>query len=301
MEKDLLLRNENNNLVLDNLMQQYLNYIDVSDNTTRSYNVGLLQFREYLERNNISVPTRDDIIGFREYLKETHKPNTVNAYLIAVKNFYGWLEYEDITKDISKKIKGIKLERVHLKRGLSKEEIQDVLNVCKDTREKLLIKLMITCALRVNEVRNIRLEDFYLDKGVVLLRVLGKARDGLKQDSVKIDERLFELIKQYCKEYDVKDYLFYSTSNNSYGKGVSGVSIRKMVNNLFKRANLDMDMLSPHSTRHTSVELALESGIPIQEVSQFVRHKNIATTMVYAKELNQRNSQISNTLGDFVF
>lgn len=301
MKENLLKVEDNNNLVLDNLMQQYLDYIDVSDNTIRSYNVGLIQFKEYLERENIKVPTREDVLGFREYLKETHKPNTVNAYLLAVKNFYGWLEYENITKDITKKIKGIRLERTHLKRGLSKEEIQDILSVCKDTREELLIKLMITCALRVNEVRNIRLEDFYLDNGVVLLKILGKARDGLKQDSVKIDERLFELIKKYCKEYNVKDYLFYSTSNNNYGNMVSGVSIRKMVNKLFKKANLDMDMLSPHSTRHTSVELALESGIPIQEVSQFVRHKNINTTMIYVKELNQRNSQISNTLGDFVF
>ena len=299
--KEILLRKENNNLVLDNLMQQYLNYIDVSDNTTRSYNVGLIQFKNYLEMNDIKVPTREDIIGFREYLKETHKPNTVNSYLIAVKNFYSWLEYENITKDISKKIKGIKLERVHLKRGLSKEEIQKVLNVCESIREELLFKLMITCALRVNEVRNIKIEDFYMDKGVILLRVLGKARDGLKQDSVKIDDRLFELIKEYCKEYDVKDYLFYSRSNENYGSMVSGVTIRKMVNNLFKKANLDMDMLSPHSTRHTTVELALGSGIPIHEVSQFVRHKNISTTMVYAKELDQRNSQISNTLGDFVF
>lgn len=299
--KEVLLRKDNNNLVLDNLMQQYLNYIDVSDSTTRSYNVGLIQFKNYLEMNDIKEPTREDIIGFREHLKETHKPNTVNSYMIAVKNFYSWLEYENITKDISKKIKGIKVERVHLKRGLSKEEIQQVLNVCENTREELLFKLMITCALRVNEVRNIKLEDFYMDKGVILLKVLGKARDGLKQDSVKIDDRLFELIKDYCVQYDVKDYLFYSMSNENYGSMVSGVTIRKMVNKLFKKANLDMDMLSPHSTRHTSVELALESGIPIHEVSQFVRHKNISTTMIYAKELDQRNSKIANTLGNYVF
>ena len=82
---------------------------------------------------------------------------------------------------------------------------------------------------------------------------------------------------------------------------MSTTSLRKIINNLFKRANLDMDKLSPHSTRHTSVELALESGIPIQEVSEFVRHKNISTTMIYAKELNQRNSKIANTLGDVIF
>lgn len=297
--KEIILKG-NNELQLDNLINGFLDYVDVSENTMKTYNVGLTQFNEYLKSNNIKTPTREDIINFREQLKEEHKPNTVNAYLIAIRNFYSWLEYENIAKDVSKKVKGIKLENRHLKRGLSQEEIKKVLEVCKDTREELLIKLMITCALRINEVRNIRLEDFYIDNGIVMLKVLGKARDGLKQDSVKIDDRIFELIKKYCQEYKVSDYLFYSTSNHNNGNMMTTTSFRRIVNNLFKRANLDMERLSPHSTRHTSVELALESGVPIQEVSEFVRHKNISTTMIYAKELNQRNSTIANTLGDFV-
>jgi len=288
-------------LQLDDLMQKYLNFIDVSNNTTNTYNVGLIQFRDYLRENGIKTPAREDIINFREYLKKEHKPNTINTYLIAIRNFYSWLEYEDITKDITKKIKGIKLEQRHLKRGLSQEEIKKVLDICKNTREELLIKLMISCALRINEVANIQLEDFYNDKGIIMLRVLGKARGGLKQDSVKIDERVFELIKKYCQEYNVQDYLFYSTSNNNKGGKMSTKCLREMINNLFKRACLDMTMLSPHSTRHTSVELALESGNTLQEVSEFVRHKNIQTTILYSKELNQRNSQIANTLSDILF
>jgi len=291
----------NNDIAFESLMQKYLNYIDVSDNTVKTYNVGLLQFNEYLRNNNITNPVREDIIAFREYLKQEHKPNTINAYLIAVRNFYSWLEYEGVAKDITKKIKGIKLENIHLKRGLSEEEIKKVLSVCKDTRETLLIKLMITCALRINEVANIELEDFYTDNGIVMLKILGKARDGLKQDSVKIDDRLLELIKQYCQEYNVKDYLFYSTSNHNKGGKMTTKSLREIITGLFKKAELDMNMLSPHSTRHTSVELALESGMPIQEVSEFVRHRSISTTMRYMKELNQRNSTIANTLGNYVF
>lgn len=290
----------NDELVIEPLIKRFLNYIDVSDNTIKSYNVGLIQFNEYLKENNIKTPTREDVIAFREQLKETHKPNTVNAYLIAIRNFYSWLEYEDITKDITKKIKGIKLERHHLRRGLSQEEIKDVLSVCKDTREELIIKLTLTCALRVNEVRNIRLEDFYNDKGVIMLRVLGKARDGLKQDSVKIDDRIFELIKQYCREYDVKDYLFFSTSNNNKGNMMSTVSFRKIVNNLFKRANLDMDMLAFHSLRHSACEMLLENNTPVQDVSEFMRHKSISTVINYSKELNVRKNTMTNTLGDFV-
>ena len=296
-----LVLNENKNITIKEYINKYLDYIDVSDNTIKTYNVGLLQFIEYLKNNNIQEPTREDIIAFREYLKQDHQPNTVNAYLIAIRNFYGWLAYEGITKDITKKIKGIKLERKHLKRGLSLEEIRKVLNVCKDTREELLVKLMINCGLRCNEVVNIQLQDFYNDKGIVMMRVLGKARNGLKQDSIKIDNRLFELIQSYVKEYGIEDYLFVSTSNNNTNGKLTTKTIRYIITNLFKKADLDMQMLSTHSTRHSTCELLLEKGMPIQEVSEFMRHKSINTTITYSKELEQRNSRASNILCDEMF
>lgn len=292
---------QKDNLVIEPLIKRFLNYIDVSENTTKAYNVGLIQFNEYLKANNIKEPTREDIIEFREYLLETHKPKTVNLYLIAVKNFYSWLEYEGITKDISKKIKGIKLEQRHLKRGLSQEEIKQVLGVCKDIREELLVKLMITCGLRCNEVVNIEIQDFYKDGDAIMLKVLGKGRDGLKQDLVRIDNRLFELIKEYCKQYNVTDYLFTSTSNHNTNGKLTTKTIRYIITNLFKKAKLDMEMLSTHSTRHTSCELALESGLDLREVSEFMRHRSISTTLIYAKELEQRNSVVSTTIGNYVF
>ena len=292
---------QKDNLVIEPLIQRFLNYIDVSENTTKAYNVGLIQFNEYLKANNIKEPTRETIIEFREYLLETHKPKTVNLYLIAVKNFYSWLEYEGITKDISKKIKGIKLEQRHLKRGLSQEEIKQVLGVCKDIREELLVKLMITCGLRCNEVVNIEIQDFYKDGDAIMLKVLGKGREGLKQDLVRIDNRLFELIKEYCKQYNVTDYLFTSTSNHNTNGKLTTKTIRYIITNLFKRAELDMEMLSTHSTRHTSCELALESGLDLREVSEFMRHRSISTTLIYAKELEQRNSVVSTTIGNYVF
>lgn len=293
-----LVQNENKKIIVNDYIRRYLDYIDVSENTIKTYNVGLLQFIEYLKKNNIQEPTREDIINFREHLKEEHKANTINAYLIAIRNFYNWLSYEGITKDITKNIKGIKLEKKHLKRGLSLEEINQVLSVCKDTREELLVKLMIICGLRCNEVVNIQLEDFYDDKGVIMMKVLGKARSGLKQDSIKIDNRLFELIQKYVKEYEIQDYLFVSTSNHNTNGKLTTKTIRYIITNLFKKANLDMQMLSTHSTRHTTCELLLEKGMPIQEVSEFMRHKSLNTTLTYSKELEQRNSQASNILCD---
>ena len=292
---------ENGNLKVKDHVKKFLDYIDVSPKTTETYKIALRQFVSYLDKNNISNPTREQIIEYREQLKEYLKPNTVNSYLIAIRNLYQWLEYEEITKDITKNIKGIKLENKHLKRGLSLEEIGKVLNVCKDTREELLVKLMINLGLRCNEVVNIELNDFYDDKGIIMLKVLGKARDGLKQDSIKVDDRLFELIKKYVKEYDIQDYLFVSNSNHNHNGKLTTKTIRYIITNLFKKAELDMNKLSTHSTRHTTCELLLENNMPIQEVSEFMRHRQVSTTLVYSKELDQRNSLASNKLADIMF
>ena len=61
-----------------------------------------------------------------------------------------------------------------------------------------------------------------------------------------------------------------------------------------------MSRLTTHSTRHTSVELALESGMSIQEVCEMARHSNISTTMIYSKEIKQRESSFANILTDCV-
>lgn len=296
-----IISKQKNELEVKNYVDKFLNYIDVSNKTVETYKIALRQFCSYLLEKGIKNPTREEIIEYREYLKEYLKPTSVNAYLIAIRNLYNYLEYEGITKNITKNIKGIKLEQRHLKRGLSQEEIQKVLSVCKDERERLIIKLMITTALRCNEVVNIQLEDFYEDKGIAMLRVLGKGRDGIKQDTVKIDDRLLEDIKTYIQNYNVSDYLFVSTSNNNKGGKITTKTIRLIVTDLFKKAGLDMDMLSAHSTRHTSCELALENGLDLREVSEFMRHKSLNTTLVYSKELDKRNSMVANTLANVVF
>lgn len=292
---------QKNELEVKNYVDKFLNYIDVSNKTVETYKIALRQFCSYLLEKGIKNPTREEIIEYRDYLKEYLKPTSVNAYLIAIRNLYNYLEYEGITKNITKNIKGIKLEQRHLKRGLSQEEIQKVLSVCKDERERLIIKLMITTALRCNEVVNIQLEDFFEDKGVAMLRVLGKGRDNIKQDIVKIDDRLLEDIKIYIQNYNITDYLFVSTSNNNKGGKITTKTIRLIVTDLFKKAGLDMDMLSAHSTRHTSCELALENGLDLREVSEFMRHKSLNTTLVYSKELDKRNSMVANTLANVVF
>lgn len=293
---------DNKSINIINFKEGFLNYIDVSEKTIETYDIALNQFGEYLLSNGINQPTREDIIDYREYLKVSHKPNTVNSYMIAIRNFFAYLEYEGIYKNVTENIKNIKIENRHIKRGLSPEEIKRVLNVCKNERETLITKLMIGCALRCNELVNIRLEDFKSNGEVIMLNILGKGRDGYKQDQVKIDNRLYLEIKNYVKKYNITDYLFTSDSNNSKGNKLSTRTIRSIAKRIFIDAGLDsIDLLSAHSFRHTACDLSLESGMDLYEVSENMRHKSITTTMIYKNELDKRKSLFTDQLCDMMY
>lgn len=300
--KNNIIIGENKVLEIETLTQDFLNYIDVSDKTIDTYKIALKQFALYLKENNISLPQREDIIQWRELLKVDHKPTTINGYLIAVRNFFKYLEYNNIYKNITENVKNIQLEQRHLKLGLSKEEIEKVISVCKTDKELLMVKMIINLGLRSNEVVNIRLEDFYKDNDVILMRVLGKARAGYKQDSIKIDERLYDTIKQYVINNNITDYLFTSDSDRNKGQSITAKTVRFIIKDLFKRAELDnLDLKSCHSLRHTTTEMLLENGVSIQEVSGYMRHKSLNTTMIYAKEMDQKKSNCSNLLANSLF
>ncbi len=292
---DNLVLNEKKEIRIKDYINKYLDYIDVSNNTIDTYNVGLLQFNQYLLDSNITQPTREDIINFREELRKEHKPTTVNTYLIAIRNFYSWLEYEGITKDVTKKIKGLRISNEHKRNALTLEQCKLVLENVANIREKVIFLLATTCGLRANELVNIRLQDFKLNQGKICLYVLGKARD-FKEDFVIVDASLYQIIEQYVKEYNITDYLFVSTSNHNTNGKLTTKTMRLIIKDMFKRVGIEGSEYSLHSCRHTFATLSIMSGKDIREVSQAMRHKSITTTTIYLHDMEKLNNQCSNSV-----
>ena len=286
----------------DTLIQKYLEYIDVSQNSSKEYNVGLKMFFTYCSNNNINNITRQDIINFREYLKEQNKSaNTINLYLVAIKNFFKWLDYEGLYKDISQNIKSLPVESTHIRQAISQEQIKQLLDNCQNDKERLIISLAITTGIRCNEMCNIRLQDFKQKDDKTVLYVLGKARQGMKSDFVIIPDNIFYIIKQYIKEYNIIDYLFTSNSNNSKGKPLSTRSMRDIVNKIYERTGIKNENVVFHSLRHGFSTIAIQNGADIREVSQSLRHKEISTTMRYLHDLEMINNKCSDTISNLLF
>jgi integrase/recombinase XerC len=292
--------NIDSKLSIKDYKEEFLKFVDVSNFTLESYSSGIKQFIKYLDKKGISVPEREDVIAFRDEEKELNSVATANSYLSSLRAFFQYLEYNGIYKNITLNVKSLKDTTIHKRKFLTVETCKELLNNCKDLREKVLFSLTLECGLRANEVCNIRLEDFKTIDDKICLYVLGKARD-YKQDYVIVDNQLYELIKKYIVEYNIKDYLFVSTSNNNTGGKLTTTSLRRIINALYERLGIKDEQTTFHSIRHSFATISISNGADIREVSKAMRHSSTSITERYLHDLEMINNQCSNIVSSQVF
>ena len=91
--------------IIEDLYIRFIDYLDVSKKTIETYSRALKQFFKFLSVNNINRPDRKDVIYFKDQIKSTHKPTTVQNYIVAVRLFFSWAEQEGLYKKYSKQDK----------------------------------------------------------------------------------------------------------------------------------------------------------------------------------------------------
>lgn len=274
----------------------FISFLDVKEKTADTYRKALKRLFQYFAENNISQPTRSDLIAFRDELKAVNKASTVKTYLTATRLFFRWLEQEGLYKNIADKIKGAKVEHGHKKDALTVDQVKDVIDTftadseaSTAKRDYAIFVLMVTCGLRTIEVVRADLEDLRTLGSKTVLYVQGKGKDE-KSEYVIITREVEKAIRSYlATRTDATDKapLFSSTSNNSKGKRLTTRTISGIVKERLKLAGLNSNRLTAHSLRHTAVTLSLLGGSTLQEARQFARHSNIATTEIYAHNLER--------------
>lgn len=295
--------------VTNELYQQFVAYLDAKPKTVETYTKALRQLDSYFVAHGIQQPKREDVIAFREDLKATgHKPTTIQNYITAARLFFSWLEQAGIYPNIAAHIKGAKLDREHKKNYLTSRQVKAVLadidrTTLQGKRDYAMLVLMVTGGLRTVEVERADIGDMQTLGDSTVLYIQGKGRDE-KTEYVKLDAHVEAAIRDYLKargEAKPDAPLFASTSNNNRGKrmttrAISGIAKAHMV-----EAGYNSDKLTAHSLRHTAVTLSLLAGQPLEEVQQFARHANIATTMIYNHALDKAKNECSAAIANAIF
>lgn len=294
--------------VTEDLYRSFINYLDASPKTVQTYSRAIRQFMKYITERGISKPTREDVIEFREDLKADHKASTVQNYIIAIRLFFQWTAQEGLYPDIAQHIKGAKLTKDHKKDYLTSDQIKNVLDqIERDTpqgrRDYAIFTLMVTGGLRDIEVHRANIEDLRTLGNSTVLYLQGKGREE-RAEYVKVPAEVEKAIRASLadrKDITGTQPLFTSMSNNSTGQRISTRSISGIIKNSLVKAGYDSDRLTAHSLRHTAVTLSLLGGNSLQEVQQFARHANIATTQIYAHNLDRMKNKCESTIASAIF
>ena len=242
-------------------------------------------YRENIENlitkldKNIKVVTTEDIRKYLSDYKELHKCSsvTIDNLRRIFSSFFSWLEDEDyIIKSPVRRIHRVKTATL-VKETFSDENIETMRDECKFIRDLAMIELLYSTGIRVGELVNLNQEDINFEERACIVQ--GK---GNKQREVYFDARTKIHLKQYIESRkDNKNALFVSKNKPHQRLSISGIEI-----NLGFETNINK--VHPHKFRRTLATMAIDKGMPIEQVQKLLGHVKIETTMHYAM-VNQNN------------
>ncbi len=252
-----------------------------SDKSLRYYESTIRNMIESIDKPECQITTED----LRTYLDEYQKRGTVSKVTLdnvrrILSSFFAWLEDEDyIVKSPVRRIHKVKTGKT-VKETYTDESLEIMRDHCDNTRDLAMIDLLASTGIRVGELVKLNRSDIDFENRERI--VFGK---GNKERKVYFDARTKIHLQQYISEReDDSDVLFVSLLKPFDRLQISGVEIR--LRKIGRELNLRK--VHPHKFRRTLATVAIDKGMPIEQVQQLLGHQSIDTTLQYAM-VNQNN------------
>ena len=236
--------------------------------------------------NSIQKPVRqittDDL---RLYLDTYQQRNNAGKVTIdnirrVLSSFFSWLEDEDyILKSPVRRIHKVKTGKT-VKETYSDEALEIMRDHAENIRDLAIIDLLASTGMRVGELVQLNREDIDFENRECI--VFGK---GDKERKVYFDARAKIHLQNYVNSRSDDNPALFVTLLHPYNRlKISGVEIR--LRELGRKLNIPK--VHPHKFRRTLATMAIDKGMPIEQVQHLLGHQSIDTTMVYA-QVNQSN------------
>lgn len=230
--------------------------------------------------------TTDDL---RRYLDNYQRSSNAGKVTIdnirrILSSFFSWLENEDyILKSPVRRIRKVKTGRT-VKETYSDESLELMRDHCGSIRDLALIDMLASTGIRVGELVKLNRADIdFINRECI---VFGK---GDKERKVYFDARTKIHLQNYLdSRVDTNPALFTTLLKPHTRLQISGVEIR--LRELGKK--LAIPKVHPHKFRRTLATMAIDKGMPIEQVQHLLGHQSVDTTLQYAM-VNQNNVKIS--------
>ena len=266
------------------ILYKFISSKEIEGCSTRTLNYYKDNITKMLDTINLLIGEITTEI-LRNYLAD-YKSNskagmvTIDNIRRTLSSFFTWLENEDyIVKKPVRRIHKVKTTR-KVKETLTDENLEKLRDTCSNVRGLAILELLISTGMRVGEITRLNISDMNFQERNCI--VLGK---GNSEREVYFSAKSKMYIKKYLEmRTDNNEALFVSLIKPYNRSGISGIEI--LIRNLGKEANINK--VHPHKFRKTMATMAIDKGMPIEQVQKLLGHIKIDTTMEYAM-VNQNN------------
>lgn len=230
--------------------------------------------------------TTDDLRLYLDFYQRKNNASkvTIDNVRRILSSFFSWLEDEDyILKSPVRRIHKVKTGKT-VKETYSDEALEILRDNCEGIRDLAMIDILASTGIRVGELVKLSRTDIDFNNRECI--VSGK---GDKERRVYFDARTKIHLHNYLNtRKDNNPALFVSLFKPFKRLQISGVEIR--MRELGRK--MDISKVHPHKFRRTMATMAIDKGMPIEQVQQLLGHQSVDTTLQYAM-VNQNNVKIS--------
>ena len=174
---------------------------------------------------------------------------------------------------------------------LSRAEVQALLGEVREPRFRTALRLMYHCGLRVGEAVGIQVQDIRGRETPPRLHI--RNGKGGKDRFVPIAPPMVEELRHWWRSHANPKFLFPSPGrgwadrtfslSQSMGRSTSPMSVSsvQMAYRLARAASAVNTASTTHSLRHSYATHLLEEGVSLRQISQYLGHESLDTTVIY--------------------
>jgi site-specific recombinase XerD len=229
-----------------------------------------------------------EIVAFLERLTTRKAPYRDKTPPTHLRNFFQYLFKEGLTAtNLALCIpKVAQRYAARLPRYLAPEQVETVLAAVRSDRRfgrrnHAMVLLLARLGLRAPEVVAIQLDDIDWRAGELIVR--GK---GQRHDRVPIPPDVGEALAAYVRHDRVStSRALFVTSHAPHGPFKGGQVLNAILKEAFARSGVvpPCPYVGSHVLRHSLATNLVRKGASLAEVSDLLRHRSRASTLIYAK------------------
>ena len=221
------------------------------------------------------------------------KKSTQNYYLIALRAFLGYFVAKDILSMPPDKITLSRPDKEQTVKFLTLEQLNKLfltpdMTTVQGMRDRAILELFFSTGMRISELTSLNREQIKIKPGMDELE-LGIVGKGGRARTIYFSKSAIEWVGKYLQMRDDKEkalFINYSGKKNS-PRRLTPRAIEKNLKKYIILAGLPITT-TPHVLRHSFATDLLTQGVDLRVIQEFLGHKNILATQIYAHVTNKQ-------------